>query len=180
MNKKVLLGSIIGIVVVAIIVVIVAVFSVSTKSIDIKLDTNYKALIGVKVNSEVILVVNQKDKVSNIIYLNDESITSLANQKIEGKDIPTAIELVIDKLKNNNEFNNGEELIVTKYEDNGIYSSLIQELNKECVVYGIDNKMVETTGNIADKLNELNIVTGTNTKENIIKLDEYSKELLSK
>ena len=180
MKKKILLGSLIGIIVVAVIVVIVMIFSVNTKSVDIKLDTNYKALIGIKVNSEVILVINQDDKVSNILYLNDESVTSLANQKIEGKDIPASIELVIDKLKNNGEFNNGEKLILTKYEDNGVYSNLLQEINKEFVVYGIDNKIQENTGNITNKLNELNITTETLTKDNLIKLDEYSKKLLSK
>ena len=180
MNKKVKIGLLIGILIVIFIVGIVMLLAINTKSIDVKLDKNYKALIGIEVNSKIILVINQKDKVSNIIYLNDESVNSLANQRIEGKDIPTAIELIIDKLKNNNEFNHKEDLNIIKYEDNGIYSNIIQELNKQFVIYGIDSKINEKNLNINDKLNELDIETGINTKENLVKLDEYSKNNLSK
>lgn len=180
MKKKLVLGTVIAILIVAILVGIITVLSINTKSKNIKLDTNYKAIIGIKVNTEVILVINQKDKVSNIIYLNEESVKTLANQKIEGKDIPTTIELIVDKLKNSNEFNNGSELELTKYEDNSLYTTVLQELNKEFVVYGVDNKIIENSNDIQTKLNELNITTKDDIKENLISLDNYSKKLLSK
>lgn len=179
MNKKLLLGSLIAVVVVVIIVAIITILSINTKSKNIKLDTNYKAIIGVQVNSDVILVINQEDKISNILYLNKKSVSSLANQKIEGKDILTAIELIVDKLKNSNEFNNGEELELIKYEDNSIYSSVVQEFNKQFVVYGVNNDLVEKTANISDKLKELDIKTNNNSKEDLISLYQYSKALLS-
>lgn len=180
MKKKLVLGTVIAILIVAILVGIITVLSINTKSKNIKLDTNYKAIIGIKVNSEALLVINQKDKVSNILYINEESVKTLANQKIEGKDIPTAIELIVDKLKNSNEFNNGSELELTKYEDNSIYSTVLQELNKEFVVYGVDNKIIEKDSTIQEKLNELNITTKGDIKEDLISLDNYSKKLLSK
>lgn len=179
MKKKLVLGTVIAIFIVAILIGIITVLSINTKSKNIKLDTNYKSIIGIKVNSEVILVINQKDKVSNILYLNEESAKTLANQKIEGKDIPTAIELIVDKLKNSNEFNNGEELELTKYEDNSLYATVLQELNKEFVVYGVDNKIIEKNNTIQSKLNELNMTTKNDIKEDLISLDDYSKNLLN-
>lgn len=180
MKKQLVLGTVIAIFIVAVLVGIITVLSINTKSKNIKLDTNYKAIIGMKVNSEVILVINQKKKISNILYLNEESVKTLANQKIEGKDIPTVIELIVDKLKNSNEFNSGEEIELIKYEDNSIYSTVLQELNKEFVVYGVDNKLLEKNSTIQEKLTELNITTKDNIKEDLISLDNYSKKLLSK
>ncbi len=175
MNKKNLLGIVIGLVAVAIIVIVVMLFMKTTKSIDIKLNENYKSVVGIKVNSDIILVIDNNDKVSNILYLNEESTKSLANQKIEGKQLEKAIELIIDKLKNNNEFNNGEVLVLTKYDNNQVYSKVLENLNKESVIYGIDNKILEETSTLNDKLLSLNL---NNSASEIETLYDYSINLL--
>ena len=126
------------------------------------------------------LLIDNNDKVSNILYLNDEAVSSLANKKIEGKDYKKAIELIIDKMKNNNEFNNGDEFTVYKYEDSFTYSEIITELNKEFVIYGVDNKLNEKTNSLGNKLNELKINSTADSKKDLENLYNYSKELLTK
>lgn len=175
MEDKKVIGAIVGVLSLVAIIVIVLLLKGNSKSIDIELNTNYKSLVGIKVESDVILVIDDKDNVSNILYLNDESVTSLSNQKIEGKTLEKAIRLVIDKLKNNNEFNNGDDLIITRYDDNSVYSKVLTELNKEFVIYGVDNKILEENSSIDSKISELNIKDSTN---DINTLYEYSKKLL--
>lgn len=177
MEDKKVIGAIIGVLSLVAIIVIVLLLKGNSKSIDIELNTNYKSLVGIKVESDVILVIDDKDNVSNILYLNDKSVTSLSNQKIEGKTLEKAIRLVIDKLKNNNEFNNGDDLIITRYDNNSVYSKVLTELNKEFVIYGVDNKILEENSSIDSKISELNIKDSTN---DINTLYEYSKSLLKK
>ena len=175
MDNKKMLGIIIGIISVIVIVFVVVILKGSTKSIDIKLNEDYKSLVGITVNSDIILVIDNKNRVSNILYLNEKSVKVFANQKIEGKDYTKAIELIVDKLKNNNEFNNGEELIITKYDENTIYSNILTEINKEFVIYGVDNKIEELSSTLESKITSLNITDSTN---DIKTLYNYSKKLL--
>ena len=179
MNKKKILIIVIAIFCLFLIIGVVTILKVNSKSENIKLELNYKSLVGVTVDSDIILVINQKDIVSNIIYLNDTSVLDLANQKIEGKDISTAIELIVDKLKNQGEFDNGDILYLTKY-DNVSFSKVMEEFNKEFVVYGISNKIIEKDGNLDTKLNQLDLETNDDVNKKLKILDEYSKKLLRK
>lgn len=171
MDKKKSLGIIIGICILLFIILIVILFRNNGKSIDIKLSDNYKSIIGIKVDSDVLIVIDNKNIVSNILFLNDKSTLSLANQRIEGKPLSKAIELIVDKLKNNNEFDNGGELFLTRYNDNSIYSTVLSELNKEFVIYGVDNKIVELNSTLDIKKKELNI---SDSSTDIKSLYEFS------
>ncbi len=180
MKKNLIVSSIISIIIIFLIIIGIYFLTTNNKSKNIKLDSNYKALIGLRMNSDIILVINQKDKVSNILYLNKTSASTLANQKIEGKDLALAVELIVDKLKNKNEFDNGEELYITRYSQDKIYATFIEELNKEFVIYGIDNKLVEQTDDLSTKLNQLKLKTTDSTITNIETLYQYSKKILTK
>ena len=178
MNKKKLEMILISIVMVISIIIVVVILSMNSKSYDIKFDSNYKAYVGIKVNSDIILVINNKNKIANILFLNKDAVDTLANQKIEGKDIDTAIELIVDKLKNKGEFNNGENLYLTSYVNNNIYSSILSNLNKNFVIYGIDNKLIEQTSNLSIKLDELNLRSENDELSNLKELYNCSKKLL--
>ncbi len=173
-NKKVI-GVIIGALSVVVIVLVVMMLKGNNKSVNIELNTNYKSLIGIKTKSDIILVIDDKDNVSNILYLNDQSAKTFANQKIEGKNLEKAIELVVDKLKNNDEFNDASKLVITRYDDNDIYIKVLSELNKEFVIYGVDNKIVEESSTLDSKIMELKI---SDSSFGIDKLYEYSKKIL--
>lgn len=177
MKKKIILTFII-ILITGIIIGISTLISNNNKSKNIELNINYKALIGIKVKSDIIIVINEKNKVSNILYLNEDSTKSIANQKIERKELTKAIELIIDRLKNNNEFNNNEILYLTNYGDNSIYETILEEVNKQFVVYGINNQIKEESSTISFKINELKLENSSKELENIKQLDKYSKKLL--
>lgn len=177
-DKKLLMGTIIGILVFILIVIIVVIMSFNTKSKNVKLTTNYKSLIGVKVESDIILVINQKDKVSNILFLNSKSVSTLANQKIEGKSIDQAIELIVDKLKNKEEFNHSSSLSLIRYDNNSIYSKVLEQFNKQFVIYGIDKSVVEETSYIGLKIDELELERTNNDLDNLKLLYNYSKKNL--
>lgn len=179
-NKKLVMGTIIGILVLIVIIAIVVVMVFNTKSKNIKLDTNYKSLIGVKVESDIILVINQEDKVSNILFLNSKSISTLANKKIEGKPYDKAIELIVDKLKNAEEFNHSNSLYLIKYDDGGNYSKVLEQFNKQFVIYGVDKSVVEQTSTINLKLDELKLDKTNNVPDNLKLLYEFSKNNLEK
>lgn len=180
MKKNLLVGSIIGIVLILIIIIVVIFFQSNVKSKNVKFDSNYKSYIEIKLDSDIILMISQKDTVSNILYLNEESVDTLANQKIEGKKINQAIELIVDKLKNNNEFDNTEEINLIKYKNDSTYTDIVTFLNKEFVIYGINNKLVENEGNLEEKVISINKEIKSSEKDNLHVLYEYSKELLKK
>lgn len=171
-NKKIIIGLILGILLIASVAVVI-IFSNKTKSKNIELETKYKSIIGIKVKSEVILIVDYNNKVSNILFMNNESVKTLANKKIEGKSIEKATELIIDKLKNNNEFKDNH-LNLIKYEDNGIHVNFLKELNKQFVIYGIDKNIVEQTSTINIKLDELNIKESNIKMNNLKSIYKYS------
>ncbi|MDO5003127.1 MAG: hypothetical protein Q4E39_02730 [bacterium] len=177
-DKKLLMGTIIGILVFILIVIVVVIMSFNTKSKNVKLTTNYKALIGVKLESDIILVINQKDKVSNILFLNSKSVSTLANQKIEGKSYDKAIELIVDKLKNKEEFNHSSNLYLIKYDNDSIYNKVLEQFNKQFVIYGVDKSIVEQTSSINFKLDELKISKTDNNIDNLKSLYDYSKKNL--
>lgn len=177
-NKKLVIGTIVGVLVLIVLIAIIVIMVLNTKSKNIKLNTNYKSLIGVKVESEVVLVINQKDKVSNILFLNKKSVSTLANKKIEGKSYDKAIELIVDKLKNSEEFNHSNSLYLVKYDDGGNYSKVLEQFNKQFVIYGVDKSVVEQTSSINFKLDELKINKTDNNVDNLKSLYDYSKKNL--
>lgn len=177
MEDKKVFGIIIGILTVIAIIVMIVFLKGNSKSIDIKLNENYKSVVGITVESDIILLVDDKNNISNILYLNEKSVKTFANQGLEGKNLDKGIELIVDKLKNNNEFNPSNELILTQYDynDKSIYNNISTLLNKEFVIYGVDNKIVTVTSTLKEKITNLNI---SNSNDEIKSLYEYSKKLL--
>ena len=125
-----------------------------------------------------ILLINKNEKVSNIIFLNEKSVNLLSNKKIEGKSIDQAIKKIVDIMKNNNSFEESDELLLINYDNNSLYSTIKSELNKELVVYGVDKQITEDSNNLQKKSEELNIKKKSTTESSLEQLYDYSKELL--
>lgn len=151
------------------------------KSSEIPLDeNNFLGAVEVKASPNFILLINKKEKVSNIIFLNEESVDLFSNQRIEGKSIADATEKIVDIMKNENSFEKDSEFILIDYENSEVFSTVKEEFNKQLVVYGVDNNITTTASNFQMRLNELNIAEQSNEKSNLEQLYDYSKKLLQK
>lgn len=116
----------------------------SNLSNNITLDTNnYLTNIEIKSKSNFMLFINKKKKISNIIFLNGESVSSLYKKDIENKNIKEGIMLIIDNLKNNDEFDNTNEFRLISYGNDEVYNLVKEEVQKQFVIYGINNNIVE-------------------------------------
>ena len=152
----------------------------SRKSINIKLNKDsYLALVEVISNSNFIMVINKDNKVSNLLFLNDESL-NLSNKNIEGKTIEEAVKLIVDHLKNNDEFSSDSEFKLVNYDSSSIYSKVLEEFNKEFVIYGVDKNIIENTEILSSKVTSLNLEVKDNELDNIETLYNYSKSILEK
>ena len=114
------------------------------------------------------------------MFLNSKSVSTLANKKIEGKPYDKAIELIVDKLKNAEEFNHSNSLYLIKYDDGGNYSKVLEQFNKQFVIYGVDKSVVEQTSTINLKLDELKLDKTNNVPDNLKLLYDFSKNNLEK
>ena len=137
-NKKImiLVGAIVVLAIVIIGFIIKTVLE-NGKSINIELDQkNFLGAVEIKSDADFILLINENEKVSNIIFLNEESVSLLSDKRIEGRSIEQAIKKIVDIMKNNNSFEKSNELLLVDYENSSLYTTVKNELNKELVVYG--------------------------------------------
>lgn len=147
---------------------------------NVKLNTDeYLTSVEVKSKSNFILFINKKNKVSNIIFLNGYSIDALYKKNIEGKNIETAIELIVDKLKNSNDFNDIGDIQLIDYGNQSIYNEVKTEFNKQLVIYGVDKNITDGSTNLKDKLISLNYDASDKDIDNIKKLYDISVNLIS-
>ena len=105
-NKKImiLVGAIVVLAIVIIGFIIKTVLE-NGKSINIELDQkNFLGAVEIKSDADFILLINENEKVSNIIFLNEESVILLSDKRIEGRSIEQAIKKIVDIMKNNNSF----------------------------------------------------------------------------
>lgn len=148
---------------------------------NVKLDTDkYLTSIEVKSKSNFIIFINKKKKISNIIFLNGYSIKSLYKQNIEGKDISKGVELIVDKLKNSNEFNDDSTFQLIDYGNTNIYNEIKTEFNKEFVVYGVDKAILDGKSSLQEKLESLNYNVSNDQKDNLKELYNHSLNMISK
>lgn len=181
-NKKIMI--LVGAIVVLAIVIIGFITKTvleNGKSINIELDQkNFLGAVEIKSDADFILLINENEKVSNIIFLNEESVSLLSDKRIEGRSIEQAIKKIVDIMKNNNSFEKSNELLLVDYENSSLYTTVKNELNKELVVYGVDKQIAESSNNLQKKLEELNIKKQSNDESSLEQLYYYSQELLQK
>lgn len=175
-NKKVIISSII---IVSVLLLFFCVTNVmkSSKSNNIKLETNYEDIIYVSDKAKFLMVV-KKDKVSNLLFLNKEASKSLANKKIEEKNVSEATELIIDHLKNDNLLNDTNNMEVKSLKQSSSYQKITSSFNKNLVVYGIRKEMVNGSFTLDVVMEECNMKEKTTELDNIEELYNYSKKIV--
>lgn len=148
---------------------------------NVGLDTeNYLTAVEVNSSAEFILLFNKENKVSNIIYLNDDSVKSLYKKKIEGKTIEEAVQLIVENLKNNDIFNDNKNVIITDYGNPSLFSKVSEEINKEFVIYGINKIVTNNKTTLETKLSELNLDAKKNKEKDLKTLYYYSLDIINK
>lgn len=150
-----------------------------SKSIDIKLDTNYQDIIYISDNAKFLMVIND-NKVSNLLFLNKESKDSLANKKIEKKNLDESIELIVDHLKNNNLLNDTNDIEIKSLKQSNFYSDIVNYYNKDLVIYGVSKKVMEGSFTLDTVIDEFHLKPKENELENLKELEKLSKSLLEK
>lgn len=185
MKKKNKIILILGIIIIFITIVGVAFYFVF-KDMTLELGGNtldtdhYQTAVEVNSNAEFILLFNKKNKVSNIIYLNDQSVESLYHKKIEGKSIEEAMKLVVENLKNNDIFTDDKNVILINYGNSEIFSKVEEELNKEFVIYGINKQITTDKTTLKDKLSDLDLEIKEEQEKNLKALYYHSLDVISR
>ena len=94
--------------------------------------SSYKEIININIQSgpEFVLVTNEEDKISNILFINQESLC-LYNKNIENQDLNDSIDGLIKILHNNNYLTN-EAITITSYNStNKLKNELINKIKKD-------------------------------------------------
>lgn len=136
----------------------------------------YKTSVGVESNINFILYIDKDDKVSNIIFLDNNSVKYLYNKNIEGKNIEDAVKEIIEKIKDDKDFYNNDKLKLINYGDNDIYKQVESEFNKEFVIYGINKNITPVVSTLGDKYKEL---TSDDSKDSVTDLYNYSLDIVN-
>lgn len=139
----------------------------------------YKGIVEYSGDINFFFIVDNRNRVSNILFLGDDSIKILANKKIEGKNVEDATYDVIDLL-------NGKKLlskniVLTSYQDNDSVTLIEKGLNRSLVVFGSGIQISRDSRLFADRIRELGVATNGNGNEidAIKSLYDYSQILLS-
>lgn len=175
-NKKIMIVSILIISVVLLFFIVVSIMK-SSKSIDISLEKDYEDIIYVSDKAEFLLVLKD-EKVVNILFLNKEASKSLANKKIEGKDIEKATELIIDHLKNDNLLNDTSNIEIKSLKQSNSYQKTTSSFNKNLVIYGISKEAVNGSFTLDTVLTKFHLEDKKQEADNVETLYQYSKELI--
>ena len=179
MNKKLKL-IIISIIVFILLIVIASILLINYMygklSNNTKLDTkNYLTAIEVKTNSNFILFINKNKKVSNIIFLDKNSVNYLFDKSIEKSNIEDAVEKIMDNIYTD-EFT-GCDFKLINYGDNNVYNEVKSEFNKQFVIRAIDKNIIDDSSSLSNRINDLDIKLKDN---NTLKtLYEYSLDIVS-
>ena len=112
--------------------------------------------------------------VSNIIYLNNKSVTNLYNKQIEGKNIDKAIELIVSNIKDNL-----TDIELVNYGNQDIFDKVVEQINKQFIIFAINKEIKITNSSLKDKLKELKLSVKSRQEDNIKQLYYYSLETIN-
>ena len=135
----------------------------ASKSIDIQLEKEYEDIIYVSDKAEFLLVLKD-EKVTNILFLNEEAKKSLADKKS-----------IIDHLKNDNLLTDTKDIEAKSLKQSSSYQKVISSLNKNLVIYGIDKEVVNGNFTLDVVLDKYHLEDKKDEKENIETLYQYSR-----
>lgn len=139
-------------------------------------EKEYNSIIEIKLSSgpEFMLITNDKKKITNLIFLNEETLT-LYNRDIENHSFKDSIKKIITILQEHNYLTENTLVEMIEYSSSNHYQDIVKEFQKNTSENNITVYQIKKTLN--DKLKELSI---TKTKDSEIKaLEDYSKRLIS-
>ncbi len=143
----------------------------------IELDVeNYKGIVEYSSDISFMLVVNKSNEVSNIIFLDKDSVEVLADKNIEGKSIEDASYSIMEIL--NNKGLASKNIILTSFQDNDSVNLIENAINKNLVIFGLASKVSHEKGNLSSRVEELNLESKSTDIDNVKVLYEYSRNLL--
>lgn len=173
MNKKFVLITLIGI---SLMFTVVGCTKSKNREIDI---SNYKSMVEVSLSSgpDFIIVIDKKDKISNIKFLNKDSLV-LNDIDIMDKSLSDGILTFMEKLWNDNYFDNEVSIKLICYDDKDISDLIYQELNKSLVILGIKGNILRENSSFDELSKKLDI--DYNDDKTFLKyLGEYSRKIIS-
>ena len=165
MNKKKLI--ILGVLFLFIIIVIGISLTVYlaykeiTNNISLEVD-EYLTSVEVDSKYDFILYLNKKKRISNIIFLNYDSVNSLYKKNIEGNNIKDGIRLIVENI--NNDGIGEEEFNLISYGNKEIYDKIKKEIKKEFVVYGINKEIKDLSNTTIEE--KVQSISGKRIKSN--------------
>lgn len=141
---------------------------------------NYSNMFEININQETsfILVLNKNYKINHIIFLSTNT-KYLYNKNIENIDNnKEIINKIIEILITNNLLKTSSSITITRY-GKTYYDKFKNYFTKSLENYNISTNINEKDNTIIGKANELNLEYSTE-EDALLKLDYYSKELMSK
>lgn len=142
--------------------------------------TNYSNMFEININNntDFILVLNKNYKIYHIIFLSD-NISCLYNKNLENyEDNNKVINKVVELLIENDLLKSDYNIEVTKY-NRVYYDKFMKYFTSSLKKYNVSSSIVEKENTIIDKANSLNLAS-TSEETALLKLDYYSKEIISK
>lgn len=141
---------------------------------------NYNTAVEIDCDANFILLLNNDLVVSNILYLNDQSVDSLYNKGIEKKVLNEAIQSIMENLNNKSLFTNTNFITITSYGDFSSFDNMINLINDKLTEYGVNKKVIINNKTLKTKITELDLVYKNDDKKDLKTLYYYSLDVISK
>lgn len=135
---------------------------------------NYKTAVRLK-NSDidVIVLINKKNKISNLIFLTNNSKV-LYNKNIEGNNLKLGIEKIIKTLQDMSYL--GDDIVITNYKDKVVFRKVVSIINNFLQDNNIIIEIEKEQKNIQSLVSEFNLSSGKESK--ILSELYYNKNLI--
>lgn len=141
-KKLIILGIVLMLIFIIIGICAAVFFTYKEITNNISLETD-KYLTSIEVDSKnnFILYIDKNKKISNIIFLNYDSVSNLYKKNIEGKNIKNGIRLIVENI--NNDGIGEDDFNLINYGNREIYGKIKKEFEKSFSTYGITKEIKE-------------------------------------
>lgn len=148
------------------------------KSVNKKINIDkYKTMIEISIEKKIdfSMVIDKNNNITNIIYL--DKYKKIFNDKdAVNKPIDESLKYIMQKLWENNYFDNNTSIKMISYDDMDVCDSFYKELNKNLVILGIDSNIVREISDLKQLGKRINVVYD-NKNDFLSKLSDYSNSM---
>lgn len=138
--------------------------------------SEYKGIVEYSGDVNFMFIVNNKDKVTNLVFLDKKALDVLKDKNIEGSNIESAVYDIVKILNEQNLFT--KNIILTAYQNNDVLSLIEAQINKNLIVFGSNVQVSSQTSTLNEKLNILGLEAKGTDIENVEVLYKQSKNRL--